>query len=141
MKCLSIRQPYAELILLGRKTVELRTWNTRFRGRFLIHAPATVEKEACARFGLDPDALPRMAVVGSAVLSGVVKYSSREELMRDSAKHLASGKYLDDTYGFVLKDVSRIRPFGMPGRLGFFEVPLPEGLASRLGLEGQSRLP
>ena len=37
-KCLSIRQPYADLIVSGRKTIELRKWNARFRGEFLVHA-------------------------------------------------------------------------------------------------------
>ena len=32
MKALSIRQPWAELILQGRKTIELRTWKTSYRG-------------------------------------------------------------------------------------------------------------
>ena len=32
MKALSIRQPWAELILQGRKTIELRTWKTCYRG-------------------------------------------------------------------------------------------------------------
>ena len=32
MKALSIRQPWAELIMQGRKTLELRTWRTNYRG-------------------------------------------------------------------------------------------------------------
>lgn len=36
MKVLSIRQPYAWLIAIGCKTIENRTWNRKFRGRFLI---------------------------------------------------------------------------------------------------------
>ena len=38
MKCLSLKQPFAELLISGKKTVELRKWNTKFRGKFLIHA-------------------------------------------------------------------------------------------------------
>jgi hypothetical protein len=39
MRALSIRQPYAELILLGRKTVEYRSFATRILGeRFWIYA-------------------------------------------------------------------------------------------------------
>ncbi len=33
-KCLSLKQPYAELTVSGKKTIELRTWNTKFRGEF-----------------------------------------------------------------------------------------------------------
>lgn len=40
MKALSIRQPWAWLILHGGKDIENRSWNTNFRGRFLIHAAA-----------------------------------------------------------------------------------------------------
>lgn len=38
MKALSFRQPWAELVLAGRKTMDLRTYNTHYRGRILIHA-------------------------------------------------------------------------------------------------------
>ena len=45
MKCLSICQPFAELIIQNKKTIELRTWNTKIRGEFLIHAPIKIRKE------------------------------------------------------------------------------------------------
>lgn len=38
MKALSILQPWPWLILHAWKDIENRTWPTRFRGRFLIHA-------------------------------------------------------------------------------------------------------
>ena len=38
MKALSIRQPWAWLIINAGKDIENRSWPTRFRGRFLIHA-------------------------------------------------------------------------------------------------------
>ncbi len=65
MKTLSIRQPWAELILQGRKTIELRTWHTSYRGPLLIHAGAKIEREACVAYGLDPHALVRGALVGT----------------------------------------------------------------------------
>ena len=45
MKCLSICQPFAELIIQNKKTIELRKWNTSFRGEFLIHVPIKIRKE------------------------------------------------------------------------------------------------
>jgi len=45
MKCLSICQPFAELIIQNKKTIELRTWNTKIRGEFLVHAPIKIRKE------------------------------------------------------------------------------------------------
>ena len=38
MKALSIRQPWATLILHGQKDIENRSWATRQRGQVLIHA-------------------------------------------------------------------------------------------------------
>ena len=38
MKALSIRQPWAWLIVNGFKDIENRTWPTKFRGRVLVHA-------------------------------------------------------------------------------------------------------
>jgi hypothetical protein len=38
MKCLSVKQPWASLIASGRKTVELRTWRTIYRGPIIICA-------------------------------------------------------------------------------------------------------
>ena len=35
---LSIRQPWAALIVAGRKTIEVRTWSTQRRGPIWIHA-------------------------------------------------------------------------------------------------------
>lgn len=37
-KTLSIKQPWAHLILTGRKTLEMRTWRTAYRGELLIAA-------------------------------------------------------------------------------------------------------
>lgn len=38
MKAISIRQPWAWLIVNGFKDIENRSWNTKFRGPILIHA-------------------------------------------------------------------------------------------------------
>jgi len=38
MKALTIHQPWASLIALGIKTIETRTWPTKYRGELAIHA-------------------------------------------------------------------------------------------------------
>ena len=43
MKALSIRQPWAWLIVNGYKDIENRTWPTRFRGRVCVHAPKLLD--------------------------------------------------------------------------------------------------
>lgn len=38
MKVLTIKEPWANLILEGKKTIETRTWKTQHRGLILLHA-------------------------------------------------------------------------------------------------------
>ncbi|MDR2223588.1 MAG: ASCH domain-containing protein [Flavobacteriaceae bacterium] len=45
-KAISVKQPWAELICLGVKDIENRTWKTKFRGRVYIHAPAKEDKSS-----------------------------------------------------------------------------------------------
>tara|TARA_Y100000310_G_scaffold345498_1_gene465656 strand:- start:2713 stop:3078 length:366 start_codon:yes stop_codon:yes gene_type:complete len=116
MKVLSIKQPFAELILLRRKKIELRKWNTRFRGEFLIHAPKKPDKEAMRRFGFSQ--LPLGCIVGRANLVDVVHYETEEEHRKDKELHLASRFWGD--YGFVLEDVSRVEEIYYNGKLGFW---------------------
>ncbi len=123
-KCLSLRQPYAELIVSGRKTIELRKWNTRFRGEFLIHASKATDKEACKYCNIDTSSLITGAIVGSAVLYDVKVYQSNEEFMANQSKHFAIAvSYTSLTYGFLLSDAKRFdKLIPMKGQLGFFDV-------------------
>lgn len=125
MKCLSLKQPFAELVVSGRKTIELRNWNTRFRGEFLVHASLKPDGEACEAFGYDPAVVTKGAIVGKAILFGVKKYVHRKDFDEDSDKHLASGKYLNSRFGFLLKDAIMFdKPVPLKGMLGFFDARL-----------------
>ena len=106
MKCLSLKQPFADLLALGEKTIELRKWNTKFRGKFLIHASKNIDKEACERLDIDIDKLAKGAIIGSAILYDVKKYKNQEEFNKDKQKHFSIiSKYFDGyTYGFLVKD-------------------------------------
>ena len=45
MKVLTIKQPWASLIVDGYKKYEFRSWKTKYRGEILIHAGCGVDKE------------------------------------------------------------------------------------------------
>lgn len=119
MKALSLKQPWAELILLGRKTIETRKWKTDFRGEFYIHASKSCDREFMERFGLEN--LATGALVGKAELVDIIEYKNEEEFLRDNDKHLA-GELKFRRYGWVLRNVRRIEPVAYIGRLGLFEV-------------------
>ena len=122
-KCLSLKQPYAELIVSGKKAIELRTWNTKFRGEFLVHASKKVDKEACERNKIDPKSLITGAIIGKAILYDVKSYESKNSFLRDKNKHFADPKSTKYKYGFLLKEAKRFRKsIPLLGKLGFFNV-------------------
>ena len=41
MKVLSLTEPYATLIKIGKKKIETRSWKTSYRGKLYIHASST----------------------------------------------------------------------------------------------------
>ncbi len=124
MKCLSLKQPYAELVVSGRKTVELRSWNTKFRGRFLVHASKKTDLDACKLFGIDPNEIANGAIIGKAYIYGVKRYRNKDEFLSDRDKHLANYRiYGKSRYGFLLKEAKRLRhPVRFRGMLNFFNV-------------------
>lgn len=125
MKCLSLKQPWAELIVSGKKTIELRKWNTHFRGEFLVHASKSTKKEWMEQFGFEE--LPKGCIVGKANLVEVKKYTSHDELAADAQKHCAGKEWwAQPTYGFILEKAERLTPIPLKGRLNFFDTPHPD---------------
>jgi len=118
MKVLSLKQPFAELILLGKKRIELRTWKTKFRGEFLIHASKVVDKEAMKKFGFKE--LPLGCIVGKARLIDIKEYKNEEEYVKDKKLHLADVSW--GNYGWVLEDVKRVEKVYCKGKLGLWEI-------------------
>lgn len=91
MKAITIKQPWASVIVHGIKDIENRTWRTNYRGRVLIHSSA---KGDIAKYGcLQPEQrqkafysplgsvcfndLPFGAIIGSVeIVDCVVNHSS-----------------------------------------------------------------
>lgn len=121
MKTLSIRQPWAWLIVNGHKDIENRTWESFTRGPILIHAGLGMTKDeyfSAQRTAMDVigesfilprfDELPRGGIVGQAMLTACVRQHS-------------SGWFFGP-FGFVLEQATPLPFESMKGRLGFWEV-------------------
>lgn len=50
MKALTIKEPWASLIINGYKEYEFRSWKTNYRGKILIHAGMSIDKDMINRF-------------------------------------------------------------------------------------------
>ena len=128
MKCLSICQPFAELIVQGKKTIELRKWNTKFRGEFLVHAAKNILEEDCKRMKISPKTVTTGAIIGKVNLVDVKKYDSDKELKADKKKHHSISDNTENKYGFILENPKKIRvPIEYLGKLNFFEFH-PDGM-------------
>ncbi len=126
MKCISVSQPFAELIITGKKTIELRKWNTNFRGEILIHAPLKIRIKDCKRLKINQRFVTG-AIVGKVELYDVKKYNSAKEIREDKEFHLASKYIHEKTFGFFLKNPKQFRiPIPWKGQLGLFDVELPK---------------
>ena len=126
MKALSIRQPWAALIITGKKTIEIRTWRPRrleLPQRILIHAGKKVDRDFLQEFGMTED-LPRGALLGEALITDILKYDTRDKWLEDLDRHKnPPDRFQDGLYGFVLIDQKEyVKPIPWKGRLGFFDI-------------------
>jgi len=124
MKALSIRQPWAWLIMHGGKDIENRTWHTKFRGRFLVHAAQgmTVREwvaasDFCIAQGIHdtPFDMPSFEDLQRGGIIGSVE-------LVDSVDTSESPWYMGQKV-FVLRDPKPLPFTPHKGRLGFFDVP------------------
>ena len=90
MRALSIRQPYAELILRGIKRVEYRSRATKIIGeRFYIYAAQTwagMKGHDCD--GIQPNDAPTGVIVGTATISRCLKKDGYYEWHLADAKRI-----------------------------------------------------
>jgi len=128
VKALTIRQPRAELILQGRKQIELREWATGHRGLLVIHAGGNVEEDACRACSLDPATITRGAVVGVVEVVEMIAFSPQS--WRDLRPlHLAPGADPGRWTGWRLANPRRLpEPIPMSGTRGLYD--LPEAIAA-----------
>lgn len=123
MKVLSLKQPFAELILQGKKTIELRKWNTHFRGDFLVHASKIPDKISMRKFGFDK--LPCGFILGKVKLVDIKKYENSVEHSKDRNKHLAGSSWGES--GFVLENPRRLKKMiPAKGKLNFWNFDSEE---------------
>jgi hypothetical protein len=124
LKALSIRQPWADLIVRGRKTIEVREWLVSHRGPFLIHVSNTVDWKAVETLGYeDVQSLPRRCLVAYAEISDVFQFD-RARWLATLKEHWVVHPLPQPSFGAIL---SNVRAFQQPvrcrGALNFFLPP------------------
>ena len=102
MKAISIKQPWASKILKGEKTIETRTWKTKYRGQILL----------CA------SKIPKSDISGMAFATADlidIKIMTKED------EEAACCEIYPRAYSWFLENVKPIRAFSVRGKLGLFD--------------------
>lgn len=130
MKALSVKQPWAYLIVAGYKDIENRTWHTKIRERIYIHAG----KEQDDARGCQAAFNILSHIYGQKDASVIWKNYHLEKFFGaligevdivDCVTFSASPWWDELQYGFVLADaVIYDKPIPYRGHLGLFEVTL-----------------
>ena len=123
MKVISIKQPWASLIVAGYKKFEFRTWKTSYRGEILIHASKISDKENLTRFADLNLTYPTGQIIGKAYLSDCLVMTRDFEDSLISENSLVYGANHDrDGYAFKLSNVKRLdEPININGNLGLWD--------------------
>ena len=124
MKAINVDQPWAELIIQGRKTIELRKTNSQHRGVLAIRATLTAHPALCEHFGLDPDTLVKGAVLGTVQLVAAQALTSEKwQTWRDC--HLSPAPFPGKwKWGWLLETPRRLATPLICGALpGMFTLP------------------
>lgn len=119
MKAISVQQPFAFEIMSGRKTIEVRTWDTLHRGDLLICSSG---KPAFSREDMEEMA----EEYGCVFLYGqalCLVSLAEVRLMRPGDEEEALMDEIEpDAYSWVFEDVRPVLPFPVKGKQGFYEV-------------------
>jgi hypothetical protein len=106
-KALSLKQPWANMIASGEKTIETRRWLTDYRGLLLIVSSKT------------PNIPPAGCAVALATLVDCRPMTRSDEGAARCALYRGA-------FAWVLRDIRRLKPFPVRGKLGIYDVVVEE---------------
>lgn len=110
MRALSVKQPWASLIISGRKTLEVRSWSTNYRGPIIVCASAAPDRARGMALLTGDECLGH--AVGIVELVGV-----REGRSEDATRALV------DPTGLLVWELAcatPIKPVRVLGKLGLW---------------------
>lgn len=92
MKVLTIKEPWASLIINGYKEYEFRSFKTNYRGKILIHAGLTLEKNNTIKFNNYNLDYGKGEIIGEAYITDCILVDDEFENKLYSIDSLVYGK-------------------------------------------------
>lgn len=139
MRVLSVKQPWAHMLIDGTKPFEIRTWKTDYRGRIALHASSGTVADALER-GVEDDAwaecfarsalvtaqdvkaLQRSAIIGTIEIAEIGTLDDLEDSMSDAELDLFD-EVDGDHFLWRMTKPLRIAPLSIDGKLNLWTLP------------------
>lgn len=105
IKTITIKEPWASLILEGKKTIETRTWKTNYRGPLLLHA----SKE------------PKSVISGK--IFAIAELTDCRPMTKEDEQAAQCDIY-ENAFSWILTNIRPYGPLEIKGQQGLFETDL-----------------
>lgn len=125
MKVLTIKQPWATLIMLGLKKYEFRSWKTNYRGELLIHAGKGIDKDGLTRVkSYLPENLPSGEIICKVKLIDCIKVTPEFlEKLRTINEDIYKRSIFKEEYAWKIEVVEIFtEPIKINGKLGLWNM-------------------
>ena len=131
MKTLTIREPWASLIVNGYKEYEFRSWKTNYRGKILIHSGIGFDKEYLDRFREYDLEYGKGEIIGEAELVDCIKVSDEFQKLLNNKNRLVYGSNnYDQKYAWKLINIKKYdKRIPVKGKLSLWEYDINDNNA------------
>ncbi len=122
MKALTIKEPWATLIIEGYKEYEFRSWKTNYRGKILIHAGKSLEKNQVKKFKEYNLEYSCGEIIGEADLVDCIKVTDEfdNELKKKNSLVYGDSGHVQN-YGWKLENIKKYdKKIKVNGKLGLW---------------------
>lgn len=127
MKVLTIKQPWATLIMQGDKRFEFRSWQTKYRGDLLIHVGKGIDKNAMKRLAKYlPDEIPLGKILGKVTLVDCIRMCPefKEMLLKENSDIYTKSSF-SENFGWQVENVQVFdEPIEAKGHLSLWEYDI-----------------
>ena len=122
MKVLTIKEPWATLIIDGYKKYEFRSWKTNYRGKILIHAGKSCEKNNINKFKNYNLSFSNGEIIGEAYITDCIKVTEElDKKLNEIDPHVYGNSNHIDKYAWKLEKVKKYnKTIKINGKLGLW---------------------
>ena len=121
MKVLTIKEPWASLIINGYKKYEFRSWKTNYRGKILIHAGMTLDYKKSLLFKNYNLDYHKGEIIGEADIVDCILVDQEFDRKLHKINKDVYGDNHVDLYAWKLDNIKMYdKPIPIKGKLGLW---------------------